>query len=102
MPKVKFRIAGSDDLVVDGAVGSSIMQVAVRADVPGIIGECGGDLSCATCHVYVKDQSPFKRRTEDEEDLLELADNVCDNSRLSCQLALTDAVDLVEVEVPAG
>lgn len=99
MPKITFRV-GDDDRVVDADAGMSIMQVAVQAEIPGIIGECGGDMSCATCHVYLEDQSCFKRATADEEDLLELSDEVRETSRLSCQLKLTEAIAEVEVEVP--
>jgi ferredoxin, 2Fe-2S len=99
MPKITFRF-GDDDRVVDADAGMSIMQVAVQAEIPGIIGECGGDMSCATCHVYLEDQTCFKRATADEEDLLELADDVRETSRLSCQLKLTDAITAVAVEVP--
>jgi 2Fe-2S ferredoxin len=99
MPKVTFRLP-NEERVVDGHVGESVMHVAVQADIPGIVGECGGDMSCATCHVYCEDQSNFKRSTPDEQDLLELADDLRDSSRLSCQLKLTDSTSAVVVEVP--
>lgn len=99
MPKITFRLP-NEERVVDGQVGSSVMQVAVQADIPGIVGECGGDMSCATCHVYCEDQSGFKRSSPDEEDLLELADDLRDSSRLSCQLKLTADTANVIVEVP--
>jgi 2Fe-2S ferredoxin len=99
MPKITFRLP-HDDRVVDGEVGKSVMQVAVQAVIPGIIGECGGDMSCGTCHVYCEDQTSFKPRSADEEDLLELVDDLRDTSRLSCQLRLTEATAEVVVEVP--
>lgn len=100
MPRITFRITGADNRVVEAEAGLTIMQVAVNAGIPGIIGECGGDMSCATCHVYLEDQTRFKRRSADEEDLLELADRVRPVSRLSCQLKLTDSITEVELEVP--
>ena len=70
MPKITFRLFG-EDRVVSGEPGESVMHVAVQAGIPGIVGECGGDMSCATCHVYCEDQDGFKRISVDEEDLLE-------------------------------
>lgn len=99
MPKIIFRLP-DEDRVVDSEPGQSIMQVAVQAGVPGIVGECGGEMSCATCHVYCDDQSGFKRMTVDEEDLLELVDDLRDSSRLSCQLKLSETMSEVVVEVP--
>lgn len=99
MSKITFRLSG-EHRVVAGDPGESIMHVAVQAGIPGIVGECGGDMSCATCHVYCEDQTGFKRISVDEEDLLELADEVRESSRLSCQLKLTAAIAEVTVEVP--
>jgi 2Fe-2S ferredoxin len=99
MPKITFRLP-NDERVLQGDAGESIMHVAVQAGIPGIIGECGGDMSCATCHVYCEDQTGFKRASTDEEDLLELADELRDTSRLSCQLKLSAATPDVVVEVP--
>src|SRR5213592_2867867 len=99
MPKITFRLP-DDERVVHGDAGESIMHVAVQAGIPGIIGECGGDMSCATCHVHCEDQTGFKPRSADEEDLLELVDDLRGTSRLSCQLKLTDATADVVVEVP--
>jgi 2Fe-2S ferredoxin len=99
MPKITFRLP-AEDRIVSAEPGESIMHVAVQANIPGIVGECGGDMSCATCHVYCEDQSGFKRISADEEDLLELADDVRDTSRLSCQLKLTESTAEVTVEVP--
>ncbi|KJL42344.1 2Fe-2S iron-sulfur cluster-binding protein [Microbacterium trichothecenolyticum] len=100
MPKVTFRIADTDSRTIDAPDGTSVMLVAVQAGIPGIVGECGGDMSCATCHVYVEDQTGFKKRSADEEDLLELSDDLRETSRLSCQLKLSAATPEVEVEVP--
>jgi 2Fe-2S ferredoxin len=99
MPKITFRLPDGER-VVDGEPGESIMHVAVQAGIPGIVGECGGDMSCATCHVYCEDQTGFKPASTDEEDLLELADGLRDISRLGCQLKLTEAIAAVVVEVP--
>jgi 2Fe-2S ferredoxin len=85
------------------AVGESVMTAAVRQGVPGIIGECGGNSSCATCHVYVNEQFlPLVGPPTDlEDDVLDLA--VSDRrptSRLSCQIRVTEVLDGLIVATP--
>jgi ferredoxin, 2Fe-2S len=104
VPKVVYVSALGGEKVAVGQVGESVMAVAVRNGVPGIIGECGGNASCATCHVWVRDEFlPLVGEPgELEDDLLDLG--VSDRrpaSRLSCQIALTDALDGLTVDVPA-
>ena len=104
MPKVVYISARGDESVVIGQVGESVMAAAVRNGVPGIIGECGGNASCATCHVWVRDE--FRglagERGDLEEDLLDLGvSERRDGSRLSCQILLTDELDGLTVDVPA-
>ncbi|TFD08194.1 2Fe-2S iron-sulfur cluster-binding protein [Cryobacterium sp. TMT1-66-1] len=101
MPKVVYVRSGSDACVVDAQVGDTVMAVAVRSGVPGIIGECGGQLSCATCHVWVSDE--FRDRVggpgEMEADLLDLGvSDFTDASRLGCQITITDELDGLVVE----
>lgn len=102
MPKVFFsQPDGSVDVVV-GEPGDSVMQTAVRQGIKGIVGQCGGSLSCATCHVYVaEDQLPeLAPVSEMEDEMLECtATDREDNSRLSCQLILSDGND-IHVSVP--
>lgn len=102
MPKVFYTLPGGAVKVIDGAVGDSVMSTAVKNGVKGIVGQCGGTLSCATCHVYVDrgELGYFPDPSEDEDDMLECtAADRADNSRLSCQLALPEGVDL-HVTVP--
>jgi 2Fe-2S ferredoxin len=83
--------------------GATVMETAIRNGVPGIVAECGGACSCATCHVYVDDAwaeavggpSPM------EEDMLDFAFDVRPTSRLSCQIKVSDALDGLVVKVPA-
>ncbi|MET7398233.1 2Fe-2S iron-sulfur cluster-binding protein [Dactylosporangium sp. NPDC005572] len=103
MPKVTFVALDGSRRTIDATAGDSVMATAVRNGVPGIIGECGGNVSCATCHVYVDDD--FASRVgppgDMEDDMLDLA--VSDRratSRLSCQIKMTDAVDGLTVEIP--
>ena len=79
------------------APGDSVMETAVRNGVPGIVGECGGCLSCATCHVFVDeaDLRPRRRPGEIEDEMLDgTAVDREDNSRLSCQIKLQDGLRL--------
>jgi 2Fe-2S ferredoxin len=83
--------------------GSTVMRAAIQNDLPGIDAECGGCLSCATCHVYV-DPSFADRlppMSEDEDDLLSgVSAERQPTSRLSCQLTMTDALDGLIVRIP--
>lgn len=101
MPKVVYVSHEGDERVVDAQPGESVMAAAVRNGVPGIIGECGGQLSCATCHVWVHE--PFRERVGDpgdlEADMLDLGvSDFTEASRLSCQIHVTDELDGIVVE----
>ncbi|ROO85660.1 2Fe-2S ferredoxin [Actinocorallia herbida] len=100
MPIIRFT---SEDRVheVDAREGESLMQAAVRTGVPGIIGECGGELSCATCHVALADGWAAKcpEPSADERDLLDAVDGVRPESRLGCQIRMSAALDGLEAEV---
>jgi 2Fe-2S ferredoxin len=97
MPTVHFTDAEGAVRDVDGNPGDSVMETAVRNGVPGIVAECGGSLSCATCHVFVRedtlDQLPEMEEMEDEM-LYGTAVDREDNSRLSCQLKLCEGQDI--------
>ena len=104
MPKVVYVSALGDQSVVIGQVGESVMAAAVRNGVPGIIGECGGNASCATCHVWVRDEflDLAGEPGDLEDDLLDLGvSERRASSRLSCQITLTDDLDGLTVDVPA-
>jgi 2Fe-2S ferredoxin len=80
------------------------MECARRANIPGIIAECGGACACATCHVYVDDEWAARVGIANamERDMLEFAEAVRDNSRLSCQIKVTDQLDGLTVYLPAS
>lgn len=102
MATVTFRISG-EDRVVDVPDGTSLMKAAVEADIPGIIGECGGNAMCATCHVYTAaaDAARLPAVGEDEDEMLDCtASERRTGSRLSCQLLAEPALDGLTVEVP--
>lgn len=101
MPKVFYTQPDGSVVVVEGAGGDSVMATAVRNGVRGVVGQCGGSLSCATCHVYVDERhdGELAELSEDEDEMLDCtASDREDNSRLSCQLVLAEA-DL-HVSVP--
>ncbi len=104
MPKVIYVAGTGQEHVVDAPVGESVMAAAVKNGVPGIIGECGGNASCATCHVWVRAEfMPLVGGPsgELEEDLLDLAvSEPRDTSRLSCQIPITPALDGLTVDIP--
>ena len=87
---------------VDVPAGISVMDGAKRFTIPGIEGDCGGACACATCHVYVEPEWVEKAgaRNPMEEDMLDFAFDVRDNSRLSCQIKVSDALDGLRVKVP--
>ncbi len=102
MPKVFYTGPDGAESVIDGTVGDSVMATAVRQGVTGIVGQCGGTLSCATCHVYLEpdEMGHFPPPSDDEDDMLDCtASDREANSRLSCQLVLADGVD-VHVRIP--
>lgn len=102
MAKITFIGADGTRYEVGAENGSTVMENAIRNGVPGIEAECGGACACATCHVYVDEA--FRSVTGEpepmEQDMLDFAYDVRPNSRLSCQLRVTDALDGLVVTVP--
>jgi ferredoxin, 2Fe-2S len=103
MPKITFTEANGIVHVVDAPLGKTLMQVAVDNLIPGILGDCGGSCSCATCHAYIDPawQGRLPPPGEDETFMLEGALDVRDNSRLCCQLDVREEWDGLLVEIPA-
>lgn len=103
MPKVVYVDVSGAERAVDAAVGDNVMASAVRSGVPGIVGECGGNNSCATCHVWVRDEfADLVGGPGDlEDDLLDLGvEDRRPGSRLGCQIVVTDELDGLVVDVP--
>lgn len=104
MAKVSFYQNNGSVDVVDVEANVSIMRAAVLNGVPGIVGECGGQAMCATCHVYVRDEylEGLPAIGEDEEEMLECTAEPRDatRSRLGCQLKAGEAFDQIEVDIP--
>jgi 2Fe-2S ferredoxin len=103
MPKITYVLAGGERREIDAATGASIMETAIRKNVKGIDAECGGCLSCATCHVYVDEAwiAKLPAPEPDEEDMLGfVAAERGPTSRLSCQLKMEASLDGIVVRVP--
>jgi len=103
MPSITYTSFDGETRTVEGQLGDSVMQTAVRNGVPGIVGECGGTLSCATCHVLVDpadlDRLPPMGELEDE--MLDgAAEDRQANSRLGCQITLTEQLGDLRVATP--
>ena len=102
MPKITYIEHTGTVHEVEGDVGSTVMEAAIRNAVPGIEAECGGALACATCHVYVR-ENWFEKTggpSEMEEDMLDFAYEVRPTSRLSCQIKISDELDGLTVDIP--
>lgn len=102
MPTVKFIDANNQSYEADGAIGTSVMEVAVSHNVPGIDADCGGACACATCHVYVHEDwlSKLSPQVDMEASMLEFAEDVRPNSRLSCQIPLTEDLNGLTMTLP--
>lgn len=103
MPSVTYIHPDGRAETVNASNGDSAMITAMQSGVDGIVGECGGGLVCATCHVYV-DEAWIEKvgiATADEEEMLEgVAAERLPNSRLSCQIKINDALDGVVLQLP--
>lgn len=102
MPTLLFISHDGVEQSVEAKIGESIMEAAVKNSVIGIDADCGGACACATCHVYIdKAFDKFLTVADDmEQSMLEFADDVQDNSRLSCQIKVTDQMDGIKVRTP--
>ena len=102
MAKITYIEHNGAEHAIDVKTGLSVMEGAVKNNIPGIDADCGGACACATCHVYVKDEWLDKTgsRSAMEESMLDFAEGVEANSRLSCQIKVTDALDGLVVTMP--
>ena len=102
MPKITFIDHQGTARTVDGDIGSTVMETAIKNNVPGIEAECGGACACATCHVHIdKDwEAVVGKPTPMEEDMLDFGFDVRSNSRLSCQIKIVEALDGLVVRTP--
>ena len=102
MAKITYIEHDGTEHVVEVKNGLTVMEGAVKNNIPGIDADCGGACACATCHVYVNEDwlSKTGERSAMEESMLDFAESVQDNSRLSCQIKVSDALDGLVVTMP--
>ena len=102
MPKITYIDSSGKERQVEGKNGMTVMETAIKHNIPGIDADCGGACACATCHVYVNEA--FKEIVGEpepmEEDMLDFAFDVRPTSRLSCQIRVRDELDGLTVTVP--
>ena len=104
MPKITYIEHNGKEHVIDVAAGMTVMEGAVKHNVPGIDADCGGACACATCHVYVDPAWADKTGESSgmEQSMLDFANEVEPTSRLSCQIKVTEALDGLIVRLPAS
>ena len=102
MAKVTYIESNGKDHTIEIANGLSVMEGAIQNDVPGIDADCGGGMACATCHVYVEEKwlDKLPKAEEAEVDMIDMAFEPKKNSRLSCQLIVSDEINGLIVTTP--
>ena len=102
MPKITYIEYNGKIHSIEVANGLTVMEGAVQNNIPGIDADCGGSMACATCHVYVKEEwfNKLPKKEDGEEDMLDMAFEPKKNSRLSCQLMVSEHLDGLVVDLP--
>tara|TARA_B100001057_G_scaffold55656_1_gene49446 strand:- start:380 stop:700 length:321 start_codon:yes stop_codon:yes gene_type:complete len=102
MTKIIYRDYQGNSKTINVDNGLSVMEGAIQNEIPGIDADCGGAMACATCHVYVKDEwfNKIPKAEDAEVDMIDMAYEPKKNSRLSCQIIVSDELDGLEVTTP--
>ena len=102
MTKINYIDHTGNKLEVDVENGLTVMEGAIQNEVPGIDADCGGSMACATCHVYVEDSwfSKIPKPEDAEKDMIDMAYEPKKNSRLSCQIIVSEEIDGLTVTTP--
>jgi len=102
MAKITYIEHNGKNHTIDVTNGLSVMEGAVQNNIPGIDADCGGSMACATCHVYVKEEwfNKLPKKEDGEEDMLDMAFEPKKNSRLSCQILVSDELNGLIVNLP--
>ena len=102
MPKITYVDNPGNSKTINVDNGLTVMEGAIQNDIPGIDADCGGGMACATCHVYVNEKwlDKLPAKEDGEEDMLDMAFEPKQNSRLSCQLIVSDELDGLVVNIP--
>ena len=103
MAKITYITHNDEKHTVEVQNGLTVMEGAVQNDIPGIDADCGGGMACATCHVYVNDGwfDKLPPKEDGEEDMLDMAFEPKKNSRLSCQIIISEELDGLIVNIPS-
>ena len=103
MPKITYTDKQGNSKTIDVDSGLTVMEGAIQNDIPGIDADCGGSMACATCHVYVEEKwlDKIPKAEEAEIDMIDMAHEPKKNSRLSCQLIVSDELEGLTVTTPA-
>jgi 2Fe-2S ferredoxin len=102
MPKITYKDKDGNSKIIEVENGLSVMEGAIQNDIPGIDADCGGAMACATCHVYVEENwfNKLSKAEDAEIDMIDMAYEPKKNSRLSCQIIVSDELDGLEVTTP--
>tara|TARA_Y100000768_G_scaffold301492_1_gene235332 strand:- start:44 stop:364 length:321 start_codon:yes stop_codon:yes gene_type:complete len=102
MPKITYKDHQGVSKTIEVENGLSVMEGAVQKEIPGIDADCGGSMACATCHVYVEEKwlDKLPKAEDAEVDMIDMAYEPKKNSRLSCQIIVSDELDGLEVTTP--
>ena len=102
MAKITYITSDNQTHTVEVQNGPTVMEGAVQNDIPGIDADCGGGMACATCHVYVEEKwfNKLPKAEDAEVDMIDMAFEPKKNSRLSCQLTVSDELDGLVVTTP--
>ena len=103
MPKITYVEHSGEKRTINVDKGLTVMEGAIQNEIPGIDADCGGGMACATCHVYVKEEwfNKLPKKEDGEEDMLDMAFEPKKNSRLSCQIIVSDELDGLIVNIPS-
>ena len=103
MAKITFVTQENQEYTVEVQNGLTVMEGAVQNDILGIDADCGGGMACATCHVYVNEEwfDKLPAKEDCEEDMFDMAFEPKKNSRLSCQIIVSDELDGLTVNIPS-
>ena len=101
MAKITYITSENETHTIDVDNGLTVMEGAVQNDIPGIDADCGGGMACATCHVYVTEDwfDKLPKKEDGEEDMLDMAYEPKKNSRLSCQIVVSEELDVLKVNI---
>ena len=102
MAKITYKDYQGNSKTINVQNGLSVMEGAIQNEIPGIDADCGGAMACATCHVYVKDEwfNKIPKAEDAEVDMIDMAYEPKKNSRLSCQIIVSDELDGLEITTP--